>query len=40
MCNNTLHKQIDGVAMRFPLVPSIANVFLSHHKQNWLDSCP
>ena len=24
----------------FPLELSLANVFLPHHEQNWLDSCP
>ena len=37
--NNILYKQIDGVAIGSPLGPSIANVFLAQHKQNWLDSC-
>ena len=26
--------------MRFPLGPSLANAFLSHSEQNWLDSFP
>ena len=26
--------------MGSPLGPSLANAFLVHHKQNWLDSCP
>ena len=34
------YKQIDGVAMGSPLGPSLANAFLAHHEQNWLDSCP
>ena len=38
--NNKLCNQIDGVAMGFPLRPSLANEFLAHHEQNWLDSCP
>ena len=37
--NNILYKQIDGVAIGSPLGPSLANVFLAQHKQNWLDSC-
>ena len=23
-----------------PLGPSLANAFLAHHEENWLDSCP
>ena len=38
--NNISYKQIDGVAMGSPLGPSLANAFLAHHEQNWLDSCP
>ena len=37
---NILYKQIDGAAMGSPLGPSLANAFLAHHEQNWLDSCP
>ena len=38
--NNILYKQIDGVAIGSPLGPSLANAFLAHHEQNWLDNCP
>ena len=38
--NNILYKQIDGVAMWSPLGPSLANAFLTHHEQDWLDSSP
>ena len=38
--NNISYKQIDGVAMGSPLGPSLANAFLTHLEQNWLDSCP
>ena len=38
--NNILYKEIDGVAMGSPLGPSLANAFLAHHEQNWLDNCP
>ena len=38
--NNILYKQVDKVAMGSPLGPSLANAFLAHHEQNWLDSCP
>ena len=37
---NILYKQIGGAAMGSPLGPSLANAFLAHHEQNWLDSCP
>ena len=26
--------------MGSPLGPSLANAFLAHHEQNWLDNCP
>ena len=35
---NILYKQIVGVAMGSPLGPSLANAFLTHHEQDWLDS--
>ena len=35
-----LYKQIDGVALGFPLGPTLANVFLCHSKKDWLDNCP
>ena len=38
--NNVLYKQIDRVAMGSPLRPSLANAFLTHHEQDWLDSSP
>ena len=38
--NNILSKQIGGVAMLFWLGPSLANVFLAYHEENWLDGCP
>ena len=38
--NNILYTQIDGIAIGSPLGPSVANAFLAHHEQNWLDSCP
>ena len=38
--NNALYKQTDGVAMVSLLKPSLANAFLAHHEQNWLESCP
>ena len=32
--------QTDGVAMRSPLGPTLANLFMSYHEQIWLDECP
>ena len=34
------YSQIDGVAMGSPLGPTLANVFLCHHKKKWLNDCP
>ena len=36
----TLYKQIDGMAMGFPLSPILANAFLVYHKKKWLEHCP
>ena len=38
--NNKFYIQVDGVAMGSPLVPIMANIFLSHHEENWLNKCP
>ena len=38
--DNSLYRQIDGVAMGSPLGPTLANVFLCHDEKEWLDSCP
>ena len=35
--NNISHQQIEESGS--PLGPSLANAFLAHHEQNWLDSC-
>ena len=37
--DGTLYKQIDGVAMGFPLGLTLANAFLVYHKKNWLEHC-
>ena len=34
------YSQIDGVAMGFQLGPTLANVFLCHHENKWLNHCP
>ena len=38
--NNKFYIQIDGVAMKTPLGPIMAHIFLSHYEENWLDKCP
>ena len=38
--NSKLYIQVDGIAMGSPLVPILANIFLSHHGENWLNKCP
>ena len=40
MFNHILYKQIGGVDMVFSLDPSLANVFLDYHKENWFDRYP
>ena len=32
--------QVGGVAMESPLGPILANIFLSHHEENWLNKYP
>ena len=34
------YKQKDGVAMDYPLGPTLANVFLCHFKEQWMSDCP
>ena len=34
-----LYQQVDGVAMRSPLGPMLANIFLCHYEDIWLRSC-
>ena len=38
--NNQLYEQIDGVAMGSPLGATLANIFLCHHENIWLNDCP
>ena len=35
-----IYEQIDGVAMGSPLGPSLANAFLAHYEQIWLNDYP
>ena len=35
--NSNFYIQVDGVAMGSPIGPILANVFLSHHEENWLN---
>ena len=35
-----VYQQVDGVAMGSPLGPSLANAFLAHYEQTWLNDCP
>ena len=37
--DNKLFKQIDGVAMSSPFGPTLANVFLCHYENIWLNEC-
>ena len=39
MFNDILYKQKDGVAMRSPLGPTMANIFLSFCEMKWLEQC-
>ena len=34
------YKQCDGVVMGFPLGPTLANVFMSHFENIFLENCP
>ena len=34
-----IYKKIDGVAMRSPLGPTLANAILCFHEQIWLNEC-
>ena len=36
--NDRMYDQIDDVAMSFPLAPVLANLFLGHHKNMWLNN--
>ena len=38
--NNKFYIQLDGVAFGSPLGPILANIFLSHLEEKWLNKCP
>ena len=38
--DSSLYRQIDRVAMGSPLSSTLANSFLCHYENEWLDSCP
>ena len=38
--DNKYYSQINGVAMGSTLGPTLANIFLCYHKNNWLKDCP
>ena len=40
MFSNKFYKQIYGVAMRSPLSPALANIFMSSFESKWLKDCP
>ena len=40
MFNSKYYKQIDGLGMGLPLSPTLANIFLCHHEEEWLRNCP
>ena len=38
--NDIYYKHIDGVAMGYPLRPTLANLFLVYYEHKWLEKCP
>ena len=34
------YEQCDGIAMGSPLGPTLANVFMCHFENIWLENCP
>ena len=38
--DGNVYEQCDGVAMDSPLGPTLANVFMSHFENIWLENCP
>ena len=39
LLNYAYYVQVDGVAMGSPLGPTLANIFLCHWEEIWLDKC-
>ena len=33
-----MYDQIDEIAMGYPLAPTLANMFMRHHEEKWLNS--
>ena len=40
MFNNKFYKQIDGMAMGYPLGPALSNTFMHSFENKWLKDCP
>ena len=40
ICDGSLYKQIDGVAMGSQLGTTLANAFLVYHAKAWQEICP
>ena len=38
--NEQLYKQLDGAPMGGSISPTLANIFLCHHEENWINNCP
>ena len=38
--NKTIYEQIDGVAMGSPLGPTLANIFMCHLENKYINDCP
>lgn len=38
--DGTIYRQVDGVAMGSPLGPTMANLFMAHYENIWLNNCP
>ena len=38
--NGKSYEQCDGIAMGSPLGPTLANVFMCHFENIWLENCP
>ena len=37
MFDGVFYDQVDGVAMGSPLGPTLANLFMAHNEQRWID---